>query len=137
LGGVLHRPAAEGHEAQAVRERERAGQAQGGVLAQREARGGGEREVAVLLGQGPEAGDRAGVDGGLGDVGAVERLGGTFEAQGGERLAERAAEDGVGLREDFTRGGAGGVPRPAHRDGLGALAGAEDDGGGGHGGWYG
>src|SRR5205814_7545812 len=69
----------------------------------------------------------AGVDGGLRDVGAVEALGGSGEAEVGEFAAEASGEERVRFIEDCAGVGRSVVPRFAHADGLRPLAGAEED----------
>lgn len=64
-----------------------------------------------------------GVEGGLAAAGAGEFLDGAVEHD----IAETGAEDGVGLVEEVAGFREGGGQFEAHADGLGALAGEEED----------
>ena len=120
--------AALAHEPDGVGEVERAGGDERRVLAHRVPGGEGglpgprRRARRPALADGREVGDRGGEQRGLGVLGPVELLGGAVPGEPADGLAER----GVGRGEDGGGGGRGGGERPAHADGLGALAGEHE-----------
>ena len=126
--GCLHQPAAGAHETDRVGEVQRAGRDEGRILAHRVA--GDEGRVRDVDGQGVplradglEVGDRGGEERRLRVLGAVEFLLGALPGEAGDGLAERL----VGSGEDGGGRGRCLGERPAHADGLAALAG-EDEG---------
>jgi hypothetical protein len=122
LARVLHRLAAQAHQAQAVVERERARAPQRGVLAQRQAGDErGRREVEAALLQHGQDRDRRREDAGLRHVGAVDVV-----ALAPAGLCEREAEHAVGVLEDGARAREGLAPVAAHADVLCALSGQQD-----------
>ncbi len=114
------------HDAQAVGEIQGAGEGEGGVFPQAQARGGDDAGLDIGLrlpqrGQRRQAGDE---DGGLADGGGVEPFGRAVGADGEEVVTE----DGGGVGEELPRRREAVTQAAGHSDRLGTLAGEQERG---------